>query len=285
QKRTTKKTNPKYGGIIMTSKQKKIAAGALAAFLAVGGTAAFFTSSDLISNPFQTGTTTDTTDPNAGIDIWEKFNKDENYKNYDTVTLTPATEVLPGEAVNKDVQVRSTANYNQFIRAQYEVVGFTAMIGSETEKVATLVKSVYTDKALTDTTAKIIGYKLANDTIVNLTGDTLTLPVGAVESVLDISLVSVQLKTSGAINTDTWSAVASDGWYYYNKILAPNAATTDLLDSVTLAGSAGNIYKNLGYTVDVKAESIQATPTAWTNSVADGGWAQTSTAPTAVDGN
>lgn len=268
----------------MTSKQKKIAAGALAAFLAVGGTAAFFTSSDLISNPFQTGTTTDTTDPNAGIDIWEKFNKDENYKNYDTVTLTPATEVLPGEAVNKDVQVRSTANYNQFIRAQYEVVGFTAMIGSETEKVATLVKSVYTDKALTDTTAKIIGYKLANDTIVNLTGDTLTLPVGAVESVLDISLVSVQLKTSGAINTDTWSAVASDGWYYYNKILAPNAATTDLLDSVTLAGSAGNIYKNLGYTVDVKAESIQATPTAWTSTVATGGWEQSEASmPTVVD--
>ncbi|MGL4973032.1 MAG: hypothetical protein ACRC6H_07795, partial [Culicoidibacterales bacterium] len=57
----------------MNNKQKKIAAGALVAFLAVSGTAAFFTSSDLITNIFATGSTLRPEDPNAGIDVNEQF--------------------------------------------------------------------------------------------------------------------------------------------------------------------------------------------------------------------
>ncbi|MGL5296216.1 MAG: BsaA family SipW-dependent biofilm matrix protein [Culicoidibacterales bacterium] len=255
-----------------TNKKYLIGTGVVVAVLAVGGTAAFFTSTDFISNPFQTGSTDIPTDPNAGIKIWEKFNTDLVYKDYDPlIGPEAAKEVLPGEAINKDVQVRSNANYNQFVRANYTVVGYTAVINN----VETVVKSVWTDKVLTDPSTKIIGYKTDTGTNVKADGSALT-TAGLIENPLDIALISVTLKPSGTTG-ETWTTKQSDGWYYYNQILAPDAGTTDLLDSVTLAGSASNIYKGLGYKVNVNANSIQATDAAWT------AWPGVGTKPTVID--
>lgn len=85
--------------------KKKLSALLLAGTLTagvVGGTFAWFTSQDTVTNKFATGGTND--DPNAGIDIWEKFKE--------------PTNVVPGTTTDKLVQVKNTSTYDQFIRVK-----------------------------------------------------------------------------------------------------------------------------------------------------------------------
>ena len=72
----------------------------------VGGTFAWFTSKDTVTNQFATTGTDEPNNPDAGIKIEEEFEKPEN--------------VLPGTETNKDVRVKSTAKYDQFIRVKFE---------------------------------------------------------------------------------------------------------------------------------------------------------------------
>ena len=84
--------------------KKKLSALLLAGTLTagvVGGTFAWFTSKDTVTNQFATTGTNEPGNPDAGIKIEEEFQKPEN--------------VLPGTETNKDVRVKSTANYDQFI--------------------------------------------------------------------------------------------------------------------------------------------------------------------------
>lgn len=86
--------------------KKKLSALLLAGTLTagvVGGTFAWFTSQDTVTNQFATGGTNDD-DPNAGIDIWEKFEE--------------PTNVVPGTTTDKLVQVKNTSTYDQFIRVK-----------------------------------------------------------------------------------------------------------------------------------------------------------------------
>lgn len=86
--------------------KKKLSALLLAGTLTagvVGGTFAWFTSKDTVTNQFATGGTNDD-DSNAGIDIWEKFEK--------------PTNVVPGTTTDKLVQVKNTSTYDQFIRVK-----------------------------------------------------------------------------------------------------------------------------------------------------------------------
>ena len=73
----------------------------------VGGTFAWFTSSDSVTNNFLTGQTDTPNKPNSGVEIGEKF--------------TQNSQLLPGVDVNKDVQVHNTANYDQFVKVHFEV--------------------------------------------------------------------------------------------------------------------------------------------------------------------
>lgn len=89
--------------------KKKLSALLLAGTLTagvVGGTFAWFTSKDTVTNQFATTGTDEPGNPDAGIKIEEKFQKPEN--------------VLPGTETNKDVRVKSTAKYDQFIRVKFE---------------------------------------------------------------------------------------------------------------------------------------------------------------------
>lgn len=89
--------------------KKKLSALLLAGTLTagvVGGTFAWFTSQDSVTNKFATTGTDEPNNPDAGIKIEEKFEKPEN--------------VLPGTETNKDVRVKSTAKYDQFIRVKFE---------------------------------------------------------------------------------------------------------------------------------------------------------------------
>lgn len=87
--------------------KKKLSALLLAGILTagvVGGTFAWFTSKDTVTNQFATTGTDEPGNPDAGIDIWEKFEK--------------ATNVVPGTTTDKLVQVKNTSTYDQFIRVK-----------------------------------------------------------------------------------------------------------------------------------------------------------------------
>lgn len=93
--------------------KKKVSALLIAGILsigAIGGTLAWFTSQDSVTNAFQTGSTDNPGDTNSGIDIKEEFN--ENH----------AGNMTPGDEVNKKVSVTNTASYNQLIRVKIEKV-------------------------------------------------------------------------------------------------------------------------------------------------------------------
>ncbi|NKF06857.1 hypothetical protein J1C67_01335 [Clostridium gasigenes] len=93
--------------------KKKIAAilitGALTVSI-IGGTFAWFTASDSVTNPFSTGTTDDSNNPNSGVKVQEEF------KLEDAKTITPGTEI------NKDVQAKNTSSYDEFIRVDFKIV-------------------------------------------------------------------------------------------------------------------------------------------------------------------
>jgi predicted ribosomally synthesized peptide with SipW-like signal peptide len=91
--------------------KKRIATIIVAASLTmglVGGSLAWFTSSDEVTNKFALLQDDDNVG-DAGIDIWENYNKDE------------AGKLLPGSAkVSKYVQVQNIAKYNQIIRVKID---------------------------------------------------------------------------------------------------------------------------------------------------------------------
>ena len=91
-------------------KKKKIisaiAAVAVVASLAVGSLA-YFTSKETVKNSFSTvAQGKEDKGGDSGIDIDENFDPDQ------------AKNMIPGDTVNKDVQVNSTANYPQFVRVK-----------------------------------------------------------------------------------------------------------------------------------------------------------------------
>ncbi|UBK89281.1 SipW-dependent biofilm matrix protein BsaA [Clostridium perfringens] len=93
--------------------KKKIIGLCIAGVLAVGsigGSLAWFTSSDSITNPFSTASTDNPSNPNSGIKINEKFNKEE------------ADNTLPGDKVTKQVNVSNKATYDQLIRVKIKKV-------------------------------------------------------------------------------------------------------------------------------------------------------------------
>ncbi|EOU1108071.1 hypothetical protein AB8J26_002423 [Clostridium perfringens] len=93
--------------------KKKIIGLCIAGVLAVGsigGSLAWFTSSDSVTNPFSTASTDNPSNPNSGIKINEKFNKEE------------ADNTLPGDNVTKQVNVSNKATYDQLIRVKIKKV-------------------------------------------------------------------------------------------------------------------------------------------------------------------
>lgn len=93
--------------------KKKIIGLCIAGVLAVGsigGSLAWFTSSDSVTNPFSTASTDNPSDPNSGIKIHEDFNKED------------ADNTLPGDNVTKQVNVINKATYDQLIRVKIKKV-------------------------------------------------------------------------------------------------------------------------------------------------------------------
>lgn len=239
------------------NKKYLVPVGVAVAALAVGGTAAFFTSTDSITNPFKTGSTTPPGE-DKGINVVEDFRTladDETYtigestytntnpirgfEEYDTNPFvgvggettygelkTPTSgpvEMLPGELFIKAMRVESEANYNQYLRIKVTVT-VSGVTGEETDANGTYVLG--TDSLPTD--------------------------------------LIVDADTTG------WS-LASDGYFYLDEVFAPLAATNDIVKAVMLDGfGAGNEWKNATITVKLEADAIQATTDAWASwAVAD----------------
>ena len=200
--------------------KKKLSALLLAGILTagvVGGTFAWFTSKDTVTNQFATTGTDEPGNPDAGIKIEEEFQKPEN--------------VLPGTETNKDVRVKSTANYDQFIKVKFEK------------------KFVKVDKDENGNEKRTEIKKIQ---------------VAGKEYELDTSLI--ELNFTDYLNDTkaegTWFE-GKDGYYYYIGKVAGGSYTNMLLDSVTLSSKAGNEYKNLEFDVTVVADSIQSSNEAY----------------------
>ena len=170
--------------------KKKIAALLVAGMMTVGvvgGTLAWFTSNDSVTNVFNTGTTPEDR-LDAGIEVDEEFpNSTDNEYN---------KPVLPGDSMVKEVWVESTANYDQFVRAKLvknfyyddEVVTHWAEVTVDGEN-----KIVYGDS------------NLDNGKPLNLSNIQLELNNDNTWSI-----------ESGLINL---SSLSETNWYYYNKVL------------------------------------------------------------------
>ncbi|MEN2258126.1 BsaA family SipW-dependent biofilm matrix protein [Paraclostridium benzoelyticum] len=194
---------------------KKVQALAVSGVLTVGvigGTLAWFTSQDKATNTFNTASNSDNN--GSGIKIIEEFEKPEN--------------MLPGDNVNKDVQVKNTTTYDQFIRVKF------------------IPKFV----------------KVTKDGSGNEVREEITEVNGQKLETKNIELNVVKKNVNESKSSGTWFA-GSDGYYYYMGKVAEGDYTNTLLDSVTLASDAGNEYRGLGFDVDVEAESIQASNDAY----------------------
>lgn len=227
-----------------TNRKYIVASGIAAAVLAVGGTAAFFTSSDSILNPFETGLT-DEDHENAGIDVQEDFrtlalgiaeseefpsglaaesylldgvtyvntNPSRGFEEYDDNSDTDIygelvsgpTKMLPGELFIKAMRVESEVNYDQYLRIDINV-----KVGEDV-------------------------YELDD------------LPEGLL------------------VETDLTGWRADGEFLYYENVFAAGAVTDDLVESVVILAEAGNEWQDKEITVELKAESIQATTDAWTS--------------------
>ncbi len=230
------------------NKKYLVTAGIAAAALAVGGTAAFFTSTDSITNPFKTGSTTHGEDPNEGINVVEDFrtlatgetygdytntNPIRGFQEYDTNPFVavgePTTygelkaspgdgprEMLPGELFIKAMRVESEANYSQYLRIKVTVT-VAGVTGEETDANGTFALGV--DSLPTD--------------------------------------LIIDADTTG------WT-LSSDGYFYYDTAFGPLAVTNDIVKAVMLDGvGAGNEWKNATISVKLEADAIQATSDAW----------------------
>lgn len=213
----------------------------------IGGSLAWFTSSDSVTNPFSTASTNTPDDQNSGIKINENFDHEH------------AGNSLPGDTVNKQVNVTSTANYDQLVRAKIKKVWKDAK--------GNVITSIW----LKD------GKRVAPNT------------EGAKEEQLDTSYIVLnfenqkegnRLTTESTAEKGKWIQEADaeqgkdGGYYYYVGKLAPKANTGNFLESVTLSPELPNEYKGLNFDIVVDSEGIQAS-----NGAAADAW---KTAPQAI---
>lgn len=192
-----------------------VAAGAVTLGL-VGTTLAWFTAQDEVVNEFSTPGTYNPDTPQEGIEIIEDWVEED------------AKDITPGAEVNKDVQVKNTENYDQFIR-----VKLTPQFVKVNEDGT---RTPYTAEEL-----KTLG--ISNDMIeLNFTNHL-------------VEFVPEDLEAGD------WTQVGD--YYYYIGKVSGGSHTNTLLDSVTLNPEAGNQYRGLAFDVVVTADSIQASNNAY----------------------
>lgn len=238
-------------------KKKKIisviAAVAVVASLAVGSLA-YFTSEDSVTNEFTTATT-DNSNENSGIDIHEKFDN------------TKAGNTLPGDKIQKQVNVENTGNYDQLIRTKITKV-WKDKNGNIVDSYKITPEKANDDQGNSVTHNVVTYYKSGSK--------------GAPADVqpLDTSLIQLDFGSNLGNDSGKWiketdaNAGADAGYYYYDGVVKAGSTTSNLLENVTLSSQATNIYKNLKFDVIVESNGVQAA-----NGAVDTGW---TTAPSTI---
>lgn len=207
--------------------KKKIIGLCIAGTLAIGcigGSLAWFTSSDSVTNPFSTASTDNPNNPNSGIEINENFDK------------TTADNTLPGDEVTKQVSVENKATYDQLIRVK--------------------IKKVWKDTDGNEITSIWLkgGQRVPSGTE-GATEQALNTDYIVLNFKDNLSADGTQGKW---IQTTDANQGKDGGYYYYNDIVAPKGNTSNCLESVTLSGNTPNEYKGLKFDVIVESEGVQA---------------------------
>ncbi|MCX0410869.1 BsaA family SipW-dependent biofilm matrix protein [Clostridium perfringens] len=197
----------------------------------IGGSLAWFTSSDSVTNPFATASTDNPNDPNSGIKINENFDKDK------------ADNTLPGDNITKQVNVSNKATYDQLIRAKIKKV-WKDSNGNEITSIW-----IKDGQRVPANTSGAVEKVLNTDYIVlnfknDIDGNRLT-DESSLEKGKWIQKTDANLGTDG-------------GYYYYYDVVAPKDKTGNLLESVTLSQNTPNEYKGLKFDVIVDSEGVQA---------------------------
>ncbi|MGL5550613.1 MAG: hypothetical protein ACRDD4_13015 [Culicoidibacterales bacterium] len=296
----------------MNNKQKKIAAGALVAFLAVSGTAAFFTSSDLITNVFKTGAGVDVNPgDDIGIDVNEKFEgvlpgPDGIYGTDDDLTVSYDDNTDGSEY--GEIKVVIDGDGNQTVT--FPVV--TDKAGNTVEIPAVSVDGPGTYDVVDNDGNTIGKIVITEDEAGDLVVGPATVLPGATfvkqmkvdsnvdynqflrgEVVITVKDVAGKDVTAEAVVRESvagtkdlsvvydWTGWTQDGvgLYYYDQVLGAGASTPDVVKSVALSTSADNWWKDKVVSVTLKAEAVQASQTGWDL------WSPSTdvTFPTAVD--
>lgn len=201
-----------------------VAAGAVTLGL-VGGTLAWFTAQDEVVNKFNTtGSEFNPEDPYAGVDIVEDWNEED------------AEDITPGTIVNKDVQVKNTEIYDQFIRVNlYASMNESTIVeGEEGEKWQEVVRTEITIQPTENPYVfTVVGYE-------------------------DIELHFTTHLTENP-SLGNWFFNEEDGYFYYIGKVSEESYTNTLLDEVTLTSAAGNDYRNLAFDIIAVADGVQTT--------------------------
>ena len=132
---------------------------------------------------------------------------------------------MPGKTVNKDVQVKNTEKYNQFIRVNLQV----SIINNGQD--GTTALEVYNIVKTSDGKYVLDGKE-------------------------DLELEFTD-HLGTAITVGNWID-GEDGYFYYIDNVSGGSHTNTLLNSVTLHSTAGNEYRGMNFNINVNAESVQA---------------------------
>lgn len=253
----------------MKNKKYLVSAGIAAAALAVGGTAAFFTSSDFITNPFATGTTNE--EGSTGIDVVEDFRTLGSEETYLHAALTAATgedftfvNTNPSrgfeEYDNDDDDMTSLGdNYGE--NPGPDGTGPSEMLPGEL-----FVKQMRVDSTVNyDQYLRIMPIVTLNGTTVDLTTLLSTLKIVDGVPWFEITIPdepgALLVELDPTVLTE-WT-IGDDGYFYYDFIFEPNTTTNDIVKSVVLSADAGNAWQNVKFDITIEGQSIQATTDAW----------------------
>ena len=213
--------------------------GGILAIGLIGGSFAWFTSKDSITNAFETVNFGETNNMESGVKIEESFDR-EGAKN-----------MIPGATKKKEVKIKNTANYNQFIRVKIDKVW-----KYKGEIVTHYIEKIEKQKDEHGNDKEVKKYEY-------LTKEQASSNKKAIP--LDESLIVLNFNKDHLNNLnnmrDKWTNVKDlgedNGWFYYIARVVPNGETNLLLDSVTLSLDASIVYKSLAFDVVVTAESVQ----------------------------
>ncbi|MDD6794084.1 MAG: BsaA family SipW-dependent biofilm matrix protein [Clostridiaceae bacterium] len=202
-------------------KRKKLVALVVSGLLAVGvagGTLAWFTSSDAVDNLFKTGGLND--GESSAIDIYEKFEQNQ--------------KIVPGDLLDKIVQVKNTCDYPQLIRVKLTPINNATqqeITGDDLKEFNKQITLKFFDGAIKDATG-----------------------------VTDYSTLQ-----------DGW--IKDGDYYYYMGNVTEGKFTSGLLQGIQFndIGDANNSYRNKDFDIKVEAEGVQASHEAFkdTFNVAD----------------